>query len=72
MKFDHPLYTLRLTNDNEILVAISQSSIGKISTLKLEENLDSVRLNFPRDIYENKDLNITNDNKYIIFDMGDD
>lgn len=44
--FQHPLYTLRLTNDNEMLVAISDE--GELSTLVLEENLESVRLNFPR------------------------
>jgi len=37
---------LRLTNDNEMLVAISDE--GELSTLVLEENLESVRLNFPR------------------------
>jgi hypothetical protein len=51
VKFDHHLCTLRLTNDNELLVAISKA--GKVSTLVLEENRDSVRLNFPRSIYDN-------------------
>ena len=43
-----------------------------MSTLQLEENLESVRLNLPRDVYENVDLNITNNNKFIIFPVQDD
>ena len=43
-----------------------------MSTLQLEENLESIRLNLPREVYENVDLNITNNNKYIIFPVQDD
>ena len=66
----HPLYTLKLTHDNEFLVALDKK--GSISTLQLEENLDSVRLNLPREVYENVDMNITNNNKFMIFPLQDD
>lgn len=69
---DHSIYTLRLTPDNEILVAIDHATNGQMSTLQLEENLESIRLNLPREVYENVDLNITNNNKYIIFPVQDD
>jgi len=68
---DHPIYTLNLTPDNEILIAIADSENGKMSTLRLEENLDSVRLNIPRKIYENVEMSITNDSKYIIAPVND-
>ena len=34
--------------------------------MRLEENLDSIRLNIPRKIYERTELSITNDSKFII------
>ena len=43
-----------------------------MSTLQLEENLESVRLNLPREVYENVDMNITNNNNFIIFPIQDD
>lgn len=43
-----------------------------MSTLQLEENLESTRLNLPRDVYENVDLNITNNNKFIIFPIQEE
>jgi WD40 repeat protein len=66
IEFEHPLYTIRLTNDNEVLVALAHADEGMISSLILEENLESVRLNFPRQTYENLDIFITNDNRFIL------
>lgn len=40
-----------------------------MSTLRLEENQDSVRLNIPRKVYENNEMSITNDSKFIIATM---
>jgi hypothetical protein len=41
-----------------------------VSTLRLEENNDSVRLNIPRKTYENVVMSITNDSKFIIAPMN--
>lgn len=67
VKFAHPLYTLRLTNDNEMLVAISKQ--GQLSTLVLEENPDAIRLNFPKHIYKSSIvLYVTKDNNFIFIE----
>ena len=68
--FTHPLYTLKLTHDNEMLVALAKT--GSMSSIELEENLDSIRLNLPSDVYDNVDMNITNNNKFIIFPLTED
>ena len=58
---EHPLYTIRITTDNEMLIASSKMSndeevlqgsvnVGQMSTLQLEENLESVRLNLPKEV----------------------
>jgi hypothetical protein len=46
-----------------MLAAISKH--GQISTLELEENLNAVRINFPRKIYEDIDIFITSDYNFI-------
>ena len=55
-----------MTPDNEFLVAIAEPKDGRMSSMRLEENLDSIRLNIPRKIYENTEMSITNDSKFII------
>lgn len=64
------MYTLRITNDNEMLVAISKE--GEISTLELEENLYAVRINFPKEVYGNVDIRISNDNNFIFIKLTND
>ena len=50
INLEHPVATLRLTKDNEILLAIGDYKVKKMSTLLLEENLGSARLNIPREV----------------------
>lgn len=66
LELEHPVYTLNITPDNEFLIASADKKDGQLSTLRLEENLDSIRLNIPRKTYENTEMNVTNDGKYII------
>jgi hypothetical protein len=59
-----------ITNDNEILVGISDDADNpqnrNISTLILEENLESVRINLPLETYDsNRNIHISNDLNYI-------
>ena len=63
---EHPVYTLNITPDNEFLIAMAEPKDGRMSSMRLEENPDSVRLNIPRKIYENTEMSITNDSKFII------
>jgi hypothetical protein len=59
-----------ITNDNEILVGISDDADNPqnrdISTLILEENLESVRINLPLETYDShRNVHISNDLNYI-------
>ena len=54
-----------------MLMAIADAENESMSTLRLEENLDSVRLNIPNKIYETVTMSITNDSKYIFVPITD-